>query len=127
HEDTTMTADIAFGFSSYSFHSKLSTGEMTLPQVIDWIAESEGEHLELAVLGDDPDSPIPNIASDPAYVDRIRTHAAAAGVPLTNLAIGADLSAGDPAQVARVKEYVDRSEERRVGKEGGGGGWGEGE
>src|SRR5699024_5132898 len=93
--------------SSYSFHSKLSTGEMTLPQVIDWISESEGEHLELAVLGDDPDSPIPNIASDPAYVDRIREHAAAAGVPLTNLAIGADLSAGDPAQVARVKEYVD--------------------
>src|SRR5699024_8784952 len=76
-------------------------------QVIDWIAESEGEHLELAVLGDDPDSPIPNIASDPAYVDRIREHAAAAGVPLTNLAIGADLSTGDPAQVARVKEYVD--------------------
>ena len=102
-----MTADLVLGFSSYSFHSKLSTGEMTLPQVIDWIAESEGEHLELAVLGDDPDSPIPNIASDPAYVDRIREHAAAAGVPLTNLAIGADLSTGDPAQVARVKEYVD--------------------
>src|SRR5699024_1838246 len=107
HEDTTMTADIAFGFSSYSFHSKLSTGEMTLPQVIDWIAESEGEHLELAALRDDPDSPIPNIASDPAYADRIREHAAAAGVPLTNLAVGADLTTGDPAQIARVKGYVD--------------------
>ena len=105
-----MTADILFGFSSYSFHSKLSSGEMTLPQVIDWIAASEGEHLELAVLSDDADSPIPNIASDPAYVDRIREHAAAAGVPLTNLAIGADLSTGDRAQIERVKQYVDLAE-----------------
>ena len=105
-----MTADITFGFSSYSFHSKLSTGEMTLPQVIEWIAASEGEHLELAVLGDDADSPIPNIASDPAYVDQIRTAAEAAGVPLTNLAIGADLSTGDPQQIERVKKYVDLAE-----------------
>ncbi|MGO1285368.1 MAG: sugar phosphate isomerase/epimerase family protein [Brachybacterium sp.] len=105
-----MTADITFGFSSYSFHSKLSTGEMTLPQVIEWIAASEGEHLELAVLGDDADSPIPNIASDPAYVDQIRTSAEAAGVPLTNLAIGADLSDGDPKQIERVKKYVDLAE-----------------
>ena len=105
-----MTADITFGFSSYSFHSKLSTGEMTLPQVIDWVAASEGEHLELAVLGDDADSPIPNIASDPAYVDRIRAVSEAAGVPLTNLAISADLSTGDPQQTERVKRYVDLAE-----------------
>ena len=105
-----MTTDISFGFSSYSFHSKLSTGEMTLPQVIDWVAQNEGEHLELASLGDDPDSPIPNIASPAAHVDRIREHAAAAGVPLTNLAIGADLTTGDPAQIDRVKQYVDLAE-----------------
>ena len=105
-----MTADIAFGFSSYSFHSKLSTGEMTLPQVIDWAAQSEGEHLELASLGDDPASPIPNIASPVAYVDEIREHAAAAGVPLTSLAIGADLSTGDRAQIDRVKAHVDLAE-----------------
>ena len=105
-----MTADITFGFSSYSFHSKLSTGEMTLPQVIDWVAASEGEHLELAVLGDDPDSPIPNIASDPAYVDSIRASADSAGVPLTSLAIGADLSTGDRAEIARVTAHVDLAE-----------------
>jgi hypothetical protein len=74
-----MTSDITFGFSSYSFHSKLASGEMTLPQVIDWVAQSEGEHLELASLGDDPDAPIPNIASPERYVDEIREHAAAAG------------------------------------------------
>jgi sugar phosphate isomerase/epimerase len=105
-----MTADLSLGFSSYSFHARLSTGEMTLPQVIDWVAASKGEHLELASLGDDPDSPIPNIASDPAYVDRIREHATAAGVPLTSLALGADLSAGDPAQIERVMRHVDLAE-----------------
>src|SRR5699024_8778797 len=67
----------------------------------------------LAVLGDDPGSPIPNIASDAAYVERIREHAAAAGLPLTNLAIGADLSTGHPAQVARAQDYVDLA--RRLG------------
>src|SRR5699024_12395862 len=99
-------AAVSFALRPHSSPSMLSTGEMPLPQGIDWVAESEGEHLELAVLGDAPASPIPNIASDPAYVDRIRTHAAAAGVPLTNLAIGADLSAGDPAQVEIGRAHV---------------------
>lgn len=49
-----MTDQIRFGFSSDSFHSKLSSGEMTLPEVIDWVAASEGEHLELASLGSPP-------------------------------------------------------------------------
>ncbi|GAA4519853.1 sugar phosphate isomerase/epimerase [Brachybacterium paraconglomeratum] len=105
-----MTSDITFGFSSYSFHSKLSTGEMTLPQVIEWVAASEGEHLELAILGDDANSPLPNIASEPTYVDQIRSAAETAGVPLSNLAVGADLSTGDPQQIERVKQYVDLAE-----------------
>ena len=106
-----MTTDITFGFSSYSFHAKLSTGEMTLADVIDWVAASEGEHLELASLSDDPDSPLPNIASDPAFVDEIRAKAQSAGVTLSNLAIGANFFLEDAEelaqQIARVKEYVD--------------------
>ncbi|MGP9536679.1 sugar phosphate isomerase/epimerase family protein [Brachybacterium sp. AOP43-C2-M15] len=109
-----MTADLSFGFSSYSFHAKLSTGEMTLPQVIDWVAASEGEHLELAVLGDAADSPIPTIASDPAYVDEIRARAESAGVPLSNLAVGANFLTEDEAeleaQIQRVQQYVDLAE-----------------
>jgi len=107
-----MTDNITFGFSSYSFHSKLRTGEMSLPQVIDWVAESEGEHLELAVLSDSGhDSPIPNIGSEAAYVDSIRDKAQSAGVTLSNMAIGANFFTDDPAelaqQVQRVKSYVD--------------------
>lgn len=110
-----MTDKITFGFSSYSFHSKLSTGEMTLPDVIDWVADSEGEHLELAVVGSNGvDGPIPNLDSDPRYVDSIREKAEKAGVILSNIAIGADLS-GDPAaveaEVKRVEAYVDLAEQ----------------
>lgn len=111
---TDETDTISFGFSSYSFHSKLAGGQMTLPQVIEWVAASEGEHLELASLSESPDDPVPSIASDPAYVDQIRETAAAAGVTLSNLAIGADFTSGDAeqtaAQVARVKQYVDLAE-----------------
>ncbi|MGP4976199.1 sugar phosphate isomerase/epimerase family protein [Brachybacterium tyrofermentans] len=109
-----MTTGISLGFSSYSFHSKLSTGEMTLPEVIEWVAASEGEHLELASLGDDADSAIPNITSDPAYVEEIRAASQKAGVPLSTLAIGANFFTDDPeelaSQVARVKKYVDLAE-----------------
>ena len=109
-----MTDQIHFGFSSYSFHSKLTAGEMTLPEVIDWVAASEGEHLELASLSEQADAPVPSIASDPAYVDEIREKAASAGVTLSNLAISADFTSRDEAevtrQVARVKQYVDLAE-----------------
>ena len=67
-----MTRNITLGVSSYSFHQRLSAGEMDVFDVIDWVAASDAEHLELAVLTDDPDSPLPNVSSDPAYLDRVR-------------------------------------------------------
>lgn len=111
-----MTDKISFGFSSYSFSQKLRSGEMTLPDVIDWVAASDGEHLELAVAGQHgPDAPIPNLESDPDYVDAIRTKAEQAGVTLSNLAIGANFYTTDPAQteaeIKRVKAYVDLAEQ----------------
>lgn len=100
-----------FGFSSYSFHQKLSTGEMSLFDVIDWVAESEGEHLELAVLSNAGDSPIPTIHSDPASVQKVKEHAAERGVILSNLAVSASFLSEDPAEIAaevtRIKAYVD--------------------
>ncbi|SDR82046.1 sugar phosphate isomerase/epimerase family protein [Microlunatus soli] len=111
-----MTDKITFGFSSYSFHSKLSTGEMTLPDVIDWVADSEGEHLELAVVGSNgTDGPIPSLDSDPGYVDSIAKKADQAGVILSNIAIGANFFTSDPAEieaeVKRVKAYLDLAEQ----------------
>ncbi len=99
-----------FGFSSYSFHQRISTGEMSLFDVIDWIADSEGEHLELASIYDGADSPIPNAASDLAFVDKVAEHAANRGVTLSNMAIGASFLGDDAenaAEVERVKAHVD--------------------
>lgn len=102
-----------FGFSSYSFHQRLGTGAMTLFDVIDWIADSEGEHLELAAVYPGADSPVPNADSDPAFVDKIVEHAGKRGVTLSNLAIGASFLGDDAenaAEVERVKAHVDLAE-----------------
>ncbi len=115
-----MTDQIRFGFSSYSFAAKLRTGEMTLPDVIDWVAASEGEHLELAVAGNtSPEGPVPTIDSDPRYVEEIRSKAETAGVTLSNLAIGANFLQDDEAaieaEIKRVKAYIDLAEQLGIG------------
>ena len=110
-----MTDKITFGVSSYSFWSKIGKGEMSLSEVIDWVADSEAEHLEFAVLSDDADFPIPNLNSDPAFVESIRSKAESAGVTLSNMAIGANFFSDDAgavaAEVKRVKAYVDLAEQ----------------
>lgn len=102
-----------FGFSSYSFNQKLSSGEMTLFDVIDWVAESEGEHLELAAIYPNADGPVPNADSDPGFIDKIAEHAGTRGVTLSNLAIGASFLGDETenaAEVERVKAHVDLAE-----------------
>ncbi len=102
-----------FGFSSYSFNQRLSTGQLTVFEVLDWVADSEGEHLEFAAIYDGPDSPVPSIESDPAFVDKVVKHAADRGVTLSNLAIGANFlgdEAANAAEVERVKANIDLAE-----------------
>ena len=77
------------GFSSYSFHQRLGGGTMSLLEVIDWVADNGGEHLELAAVYPATDSPVPTPDSDSAFVDTVRERAAARGIPLSSLAIGA--------------------------------------
>lgn len=84
---------------------------MSLLDVIDWVAQSDGEHLELAAVYPGPDSPLPTVGSDPAFVATVKDHAAEHNVILSNLAVGAVLNQGTPAEVeaevARVKAFVD--------------------
>ncbi|WP_243064841.1 sugar phosphate isomerase/epimerase [Humibacter sp. RRB41] len=115
-----MTRNISLGVSSYSFHQRLSSGDMDLLDVIEWVAQSGAEHLELAVLSDDPDSPIPNLASDPAFVERVRAAAESAGVVLSNLAVGNAFWSTEPVDVAaavsRVEAYVDLASSLGISK-----------
>lgn len=106
-----MAQPIVLGVSSYSFQQRLASGDMDLFDVIEWVAQSDAAHLELAVLADDPASPIPNLASAPGYVERVRAAAESAGVELSNLAMHAEFwapgGADVPAAVERVEAYVD--------------------
>lgn len=102
------------GFSSYSFHQRLSNKSMTILDVVDWIADHDGAHLELAAIYPAADSPLPTPDSDPELVAQLKTRAADRGVTLSNLCIGAnfltDDQGGADAEVARVKTWVDLAE-----------------
>jgi sugar phosphate isomerase/epimerase len=106
-----MTRDITLGVSSYSFDQRLRTGDMDIFDVIDWVAASDAEHLELAVLSDDADAPVPGIGWDADRLDRVRAAAEAAGVTLSNIAVGARFWSPEgedvASAVARVRAYVD--------------------
>lgn len=109
--DAPERAPVKFGFSSYSFHQRLDSGDMTLLDVIDWVAESDGEHLELASIHSGPDSFIPNIESTEEFVSAVRQRAQDKGVTLSNLAVAAAFDHADQAEVdaevERVKRFVD--------------------
>lgn len=98
------------GFSSYSFHQRLGSGQMDVFDVIDWVADNGGEHLEFAAIYPVDDSPLPTPASDPEFVAKVKAHAAERGVPLSNLAIGANFLGTDEerrTEIDRVKTWVD--------------------
>ena len=39
------------GISSYSLHRAIQSGEMSIIDVIQWVADNGGEHVELAPIG----------------------------------------------------------------------------
>jgi sugar phosphate isomerase/epimerase len=89
------------GVSSYSFSRALASGRMSFTDVIDWVADSDADHLEVASLNAE-------LLADPQLVTDIREHAATRGVELANYVIGADFRGEDVAgQVATVKAHLD--------------------
>lgn len=92
------------GVSSYSLYQALSKGEMTITDMIRFIAEIGGEHIEIVPLGF-------NLKENPELIETIRSETAANGLELSNYAIGANFAdLEDEAyerEIARVKEEVD--------------------
>lgn len=100
------------GFSSYSFFASMASGALTLTDVIDWIGTSEGEHMEVALVGLNAQSGelAFNLDDDPALVDTLASASAKAGVELSGLCIPANfLGTSDEvrAQVDRAKRHVE--------------------
>jgi sugar phosphate isomerase/epimerase len=111
---------VQFGFSSYSFYQYLRDGRMSLLDVIDWIADSDATHMEIATV-----SLSPEISNDTSALDRdtalvaaIKQRAADTGVTLSNLVVPGDLL-GSPEEVAatkdRLKRHIDLAAELGIG------------
>lgn len=105
------------GFSSYSFHAATSAGRMTLPEVVDWVADSPGEHLEIAV-GFPTDSPLTDLSDLPnnhELLDALAARIDATGVNLSQLAMPGNLWQDDEEKVeeqkANMRRHIDLAAE----------------
>jgi sugar phosphate isomerase/epimerase len=92
------------GVSTYSLYQALKSGEMSIMDVIDWIADQGGEHVEIVPLGYD-------LPGNFALADAIREKAQARGIDISNYAIGANFLTETEEEyqqeIERVKGEVD--------------------
>lgn len=92
------------GVSTYSLYGATQSGEMTVLDVIDYIAEIGGEHVEIVPLGY-------TLAGNPELAQQIRERAAARGLDISNYAVGGNFSGKTAdeiaAEVERLKGEVD--------------------
>ncbi|MCZ8513232.1 sugar phosphate isomerase/epimerase [Paenibacillus filicis] len=92
------------GLSSYSLVRALQAKEMDILNVLDWVAEHGGEHIEIVPLGF-------QLAGNPELIDAIRERAQTLGLDISNYAIGANFLTESPeayeAEIQRVMREVD--------------------
>lgn len=110
-----------FGFSSYTFYQRLRDGRMSLLDVIDWIADSAGTHMEIATVSLSPEisNDTSTLDEQPEFVRAIKSHAADRGVILSNLVVPADLLSDDPDEhernMGRLKRHIQVAAELGIG------------
>ncbi|SDX97819.1 sugar phosphate isomerase/epimerase [Paenibacillus sp. CF384] len=92
------------GLSTYSLLNALKSGEMTVLDAIQWIADNGGEHMEIVPYGF-------TLVDNPELADAVRNKAAEVGIALSNYSMPANFVQPDDeafeAEMARVKEHVD--------------------
>lgn len=92
------------GVSSYSFLQAIQSGDMTIFDVMDWIKENGGEHIEIVPIGFTLDD-------NEELVEAIRKKASSIGIDISNYAIGANFIDKNEeeyqAEIERVKKQVD--------------------
>lgn len=92
------------GLSSYSLSRAINSGEMTIFDAVQWVADNGGEHIEISPGKMD-------LPSDPSLTEAIRKKAEEVGIPISNYAIGANFIQPDEAafeaEIARVMTHVD--------------------
>jgi inosose dehydratase len=89
------------GISSYSLQGAINSKEMSILDVVQWVADQGGEHVEIVPIGF-------SLADDMSLVDAIRQKAETAGIEISNYAIGANFLTDDfEKEIERVKQEVD--------------------
>jgi len=92
------------GVSTYSLYKAYAAGEMSVTDIIAYVAEIGADHVEIVPIGY-------NLVEQPEMIETIKNQAAKSGIELSNYAIGAnfaDLNDEDyRKEVERVKKEVD--------------------
>ncbi|SDN04988.1 Sugar phosphate isomerase/epimerase [Paenibacillus sp. yr247] len=92
------------GLSTYSLLNALKSGEMTVLDAVQWIADNGGEHMEMVPYGY-------TLIDNPALADAIREKAAFVGIELSNYSMPADFiqetEEAFEEEMKRVKQHVD--------------------
>lgn len=93
------------GVSSYSLYQAMVADNMSIQDVITWVADIGAQHIEIVPLGFD-------FNSNPELEDQIILKAAEVGIDISNYAIGAnfitDTEEAYEAEIQRVISEVDR-------------------
>ena len=93
------------GISSYSLDREIRAGRMTLDDVIEWVAQQDGECMELVPFAFrfmDKETG----AMDNAFIEKTKKHAHDAGIKLVNYSVLADLCVTDEAAFEREVERI---------------------
>ena len=92
------------GLSTYSLLDAIKAGEMDVLDVVDWIADNGGEHMEIVPYGF-------TLVDNLELADKVRDRAEEKGIELSNYSMPANFVQETEeefnAEVARLKEHVD--------------------
>ena len=92
------------GLSSYSLLQALKSGKMTILDVVQWVKDNGGEHLELVPYGY-------TLVDNLELADALRDKARSVGIDLSNYSIPANFVQGKEEEfedeMDRVKQHVD--------------------
>ncbi len=92
------------GLSSYSLLDALEKKEMSILDVVEWIAQHGGEHMEIVPYGY-------TLLGDDELIEVLKAKAQEVGIELSNYSLPANFIQPSPeeldAEIARVKSHVD--------------------
>jgi inosose dehydratase len=92
------------GLSTYSLLPAIKSGEMDLLDVIQWIADNGGQHMEIVPYGF-------TLVDNPELADAAREKAKSVGIELSNYSMPANFvqetDEAFEAEVERLKQHVD--------------------